>query len=491
MSSQPAVPTPAEVLRWCSAADPEPWYPSVHIRDTGTPRDRLDGPLDELRLAGYLELTDWVQGRGQGYRLTPAGRDAARRGKVTLKAAPAVTPRDPDAPPRRPVSPWERGEIVRAAMLAGGRAYVTWALVAANLIVFAAGMILARQQGHDANAVLRGALPSIPHLLGAVTGADLARGEWWRLLACCFVHHDAGHLAMNMFSLIMIGPLVERLWGHGRYLALYLIAGIGGAVAGVYPDPNVLLAGASGAIWGLLVSILAWLLLNRSHLPYDMLVSWASTIGLVLVINTAQSFQGHVSWQGHFGGGATGALAAVLLNLERFGSHTARWVSVALLAAMPPAALGILADHMHRNLRWNALVEKQLFEQDTRRVVSEAGAAAEAVYSDETGQLLRENPADRDAAAVARARGEIAAARQGLRDAAARLGEQHYRSEELDKGRKLGLNRVVELDRLLGMLDERLAAKTPWTLEQMEAYRQQMRHTNGATRDWNDRPASR
>src|SRR5207245_10465761 len=62
------------ILRQCAEAAPSPWYPSEFARTKGIQRDDLDPHLDQLRMAGLIHLTDWVQGQGQGYALTPAGK---------------------------------------------------------------------------------------------------------------------------------------------------------------------------------------------------------------------------------------------------------------------------------------------------------------------------------------------------------------------------------------------------------------------------------
>src|SRR5947208_1219339 len=61
------------ILKLCAEAAPNPWYPSVFAQTSGIPRAQLDPHLDTLRLGGLIRLTDWVQGRGQGYALTPEG----------------------------------------------------------------------------------------------------------------------------------------------------------------------------------------------------------------------------------------------------------------------------------------------------------------------------------------------------------------------------------------------------------------------------------
>src|SRR6058998_1412428 len=64
------------LLRQCQATAPEPLYAGAYAQTSGLPREQIDAALDQLRLAGLIRLTDWAQGRGQGYTLTPAGTEA-------------------------------------------------------------------------------------------------------------------------------------------------------------------------------------------------------------------------------------------------------------------------------------------------------------------------------------------------------------------------------------------------------------------------------
>src|SRR5579859_7056679 len=66
------------LLRECQAAAPRPWYPSEYAQQTGVARATIDADLDQLRLAGLVRLSDWVQGKGQGYLLTPEGEEILR-----------------------------------------------------------------------------------------------------------------------------------------------------------------------------------------------------------------------------------------------------------------------------------------------------------------------------------------------------------------------------------------------------------------------------
>ena len=56
------------------------------------------------------------------------------------------------------------------------------------------------------------------------------RGQVWRFITFQFLHASLPHLLFNMFALYMFGMLVEQYLGRRRFLAFYLISGVGGAV---------------------------------------------------------------------------------------------------------------------------------------------------------------------------------------------------------------------------------------------------------------------
>ena len=81
----------------------------------------------------------------------------------------------------------------------------------------------------------------------------MLRQEYWRLATSVFVHGGLIHLALNLWSLIVIGPLIERIYGPPAFAVIYLSAGIGGAVASAVMPPMRVSVGASGrsaASWG-------------------------------------------------------------------------------------------------------------------------------------------------------------------------------------------------------------------------------------------------
>lgn len=85
---------------------------------------------------------------------------------------------------------------------------------------------------------------------GAKFGPYVWEGEYWRVLTAVFLHGGLIHLFFNTWALLNIGPAVEYLYGHTKFAAIYLGAGIlGNAVSLAFSD--TLSIGASGAIFGI------------------------------------------------------------------------------------------------------------------------------------------------------------------------------------------------------------------------------------------------
>jgi rhomboid protease GluP len=94
-------------------------------------------------------------------------------------------------------------------------------------------------------------------------------GEWWRLATAAFLHFGVLHLLFNSWALWVIGSLVERLFGHGRFGAIYAVGGLAGSLASVAWNPLVNSAGASGAIFGIIGAQLAFFTRGGHRIPAE------------------------------------------------------------------------------------------------------------------------------------------------------------------------------------------------------------------------------
>ena len=104
------------------------------------------------------------------------------------------------------------------------------------------------------------------------TGPDIIlKGEWWRLVTAVFVHIGIIHIASNMYVFWGLGLIAERLLGRWNFLATYLLTGIAGNVLTLLLKPNIVGAGASGAIFGLAGVLIAVLQFGRLSVPNERL----------------------------------------------------------------------------------------------------------------------------------------------------------------------------------------------------------------------------
>ncbi len=185
--------------------------------------------------------------------------------------------------------PRRRPAIVTALRNPSGRPVVSYALIAVCVVVYLLEILPGSQVAQD--------LFYLPVLTAT---------EPWRMVTSLFVHSPSSflHILFNMYSLFVIGPLIEHLVGRGRFLALYLLSGFGGSVAVLLFAPTSGVLGASGAIFGLLG---AFFVIQR-HLGGNNL-QLVIVIGLNLVLGFLIP---NIAWQAHVGGLVVGGLVALV-----------------------------------------------------------------------------------------------------------------------------------------------------------------------------------
>lgn len=198
--------------------------------------------------------------------------------------------------------------------------YVTVGFMAICIIVFLFQSGLGQTEG-EAFVFRYGAIPAA--LFGnADRNADLAAiPDVLTLLTSMFLHGGWMHLIGNMLFLWVVGDNVEDSLGHVRYVAFYILCGIGAALAHAISDPYspVPMIGASGAISGVIGAYLVLhprasiqTLVIRFIVPlpaYVVLGLWAG----LQAVNAVSSLgaAGGVAWWAHVGGLIVGAILVI------------------------------------------------------------------------------------------------------------------------------------------------------------------------------------
>ena len=142
---------------------------------------------------------------------------------------------------------------------------------------------------------------------GSVSRADIAAGEYWRLITAGFLHAGFLHLAFNMFALYVLGTMLEPAIGRLRFGLIYGVSLLAGSFGALLVEPTAPTVGASGAIFGLMGAAVV-IMRNRGINPLE------SGLGLWIGLNLLLTFTiPNISIGGHIGGLIGGAVAAAVL----------------------------------------------------------------------------------------------------------------------------------------------------------------------------------
>jgi len=198
------------------------------------------------------------------------------------------------------------------SLMRGRQPLATYALIAVNVIVFA----LAYQPG---GAETAGRLRDF----GALVPALVESGQWWRLFTSMFLHASIPHILFNMTSLFVVGTLAERLYGTGRFIAIYLGGGLAGSLVsfgyavatGQFHEVAV---GASGAIFGVAGALITMRFQRSDVIPQRLRDQISGFMVVLVLLNLAfGAVTPFVANSAHIGGLIGGMGLSFLFPLVR------------------------------------------------------------------------------------------------------------------------------------------------------------------------------
>ena len=237
-------------------------------------------------------------------------------------------------------------ETIRFARAVLNRPYkFTIIFIIANLFVF----LLMWEASGTSFRILEGGFPNgILVMFGAKLNylIDSPNNQWWRFITPMFVHLDGLHLVMNMVSLLIIGPFVEKLYGSAKFVVFYVITGIVGEVGSYLAVQPALArgvfgsfifkagdgpsAGASGALFGLVGVLFVFGIKYRRELPEGFKRVFGTGLLPIIFINLFIGFVGrsYIGNAAHLAGLFSGAALALFIDYRRPGvraSITTAW----------------------------------------------------------------------------------------------------------------------------------------------------------------------
>ncbi len=178
---------------------------------------------------------------------------------------------------------------------------VTFVLLGITVFVFLAGQLLDILTGNNWLLIF---FLKVRQLILA--------GQLWRLITPTFLHSSLLHIGFNLYALYILGTRLEPIYGHWRFLALYLLAGFGGNVLSfvLTPAPSL---GSSTAIFGLLAAEVVFIIQNKQlfgERTRPMLTNLAMILLVNLMIGLSPSM--NIDNYGHLGGFLAGIIFSSL-----------------------------------------------------------------------------------------------------------------------------------------------------------------------------------
>jgi len=188
-----------------------------------------------------------------------------------------------------PQSGWGQPSAVRLHWhLPARQPYITYFMMATCVLVYIGQWLSQAVMGYDVFLAL-----------GAKINPAILQGQFWRLLTPMWLHGSILHLGFNMYALYVIGTGLERYYGHGRFLALYLLSGYAGNVISFLMSSGVSV-GSSTAIFGLIAAEAVFIYQNR-HL-FQNARSMLMNVIMILLINLILGLSPQIDNWGHLGG---------------------------------------------------------------------------------------------------------------------------------------------------------------------------------------------
>lgn len=175
--------------------------------------------------------------------------------------------------------------------------------------------------------------------------------QWWRFITPMFVHINLPHVLVNMYSLWMVGPYVEKLYGSAKFVVFWVATGIMGVVASyltvrpnlatgslgrfLFKSLDVPSAGASGALFGLVGVLFVFGIKFRHELPEGFKRAFGTGMLPIIIINLFIGFigSGFIDNAAHLGGLVSGAVLALAVEYRRPGERTSVAVAWRVLQA--------------------------------------------------------------------------------------------------------------------------------------------------------------
>ena len=230
-------------------------------------------------------------------------------------------------------------ETIRFARAILNRPYIfTVVLLITNLFVF---MLMWQSSGMTSDVLWQGFSEPVLVAYGAKLNylINAPHYQWWRFITPMFVHINLPHLLVNMYSLWIVGPYVEKLYGSAKFVVFWVVTGVAGVIGSylsvqpqlatgglgrfLFKNGDVASAGASGALFGLVGVLFVFGIKFRRELPEGFRRAFGTGMLPIILINLFIGYvgRGFIDNAAHLGGLLSGAALATVVVYRRPGER--------------------------------------------------------------------------------------------------------------------------------------------------------------------------
>ena len=256
-------------------------------------------------------------------------------------------------------------ETLRFARAVLDRPYkFTITLLVVNLFIF---LLMWQSSGLTSSALWEFPLPVLLAYGAKLNYYIQTDHQWWRFVTPMFVHVNLPHLLVNMYSLWIVGPYVEKLYGSAKFVVFWVVTGVAGVVASyltvrpglagnsigrfLFKLADVPSAGASGALFGLVGVLFVFGIKFRHELPEGFKRAFGTGMLPIIMINLFIGYlgRGFIDNAAHLGGLVSGAALALVVDYRRPGEKSGIAVTWRILqiAAIALVAVSFLKTAQH------------------------------------------------------------------------------------------------------------------------------------------------
>lgn len=260
-------------------------------------------------------------------------------GQTQCAVCGASTSGQPVTQTAAPSRPADREAVKFARAVLSRPNKFTFFLIIANIFVF---LLMWESSGMQSSVLSQGFPEEVLIAYGSKLNylINAPNYQWWRFISPMFIHVNLIHVFVNMYSLLMVGPFVEKLYGQSRFIVFWILTGIAGVVASyltvqprlatgplarfIFKNVDNPSAGASGALFGLVGVLFVFGIKFRRELPEGFKRTFGTGLLPIILINLFIGFvgRGFIDNAAHLGGLLSGAALALVVDYKRPGVNS-------------------------------------------------------------------------------------------------------------------------------------------------------------------------